>query len=178
MTTVGAGLIYTLNIGSHSGAWIGYQVLAGVGTGLTIQIPIIVAQGTSTPADVSSVSSIILFFQTLTGAIFISVAQVLFSNKLLQEVKQNVHGVSPALVVATGASDLRKVFPAHLQAILRSYMAGLKDSYALAIALGGVACIVAIATLVFDNRNLKVKEQLKEDAEAAQHVEKPVESQE
>ena len=170
LNTIGAGLIYTLNIGSKSGAWIGYQVLAGIGAGLTIQVPIIVAQGTSSPEDVSSVSSIILFFQTVTGAVFISVAQVLFANKLLQEVKAHVKGVDPGLVVVTGATELRKVFSStELPGILRSYMTGLKDAYALAIALGGVACIIAVVTLVFDNRNLMVKEKAKEDAEAMQH---------
>ena len=171
-TTVGAGLIYTLNIGSASGAWIGYQVLAGNGTGATIQLPIIVAQGTAQPSDISSVSSIILFFQTVCGAIFISVAQVLFTNKLLQEVTANVKGVNPSLVVATGATKLRTVFSAQLPAILRSYMAGLKDAYALAIALGGVATIIALVAVVIDNRNLKVKEEVKQDAEAMQHGEK------
>lgn len=169
LSTVGAGMIYTLDIGSPSSEWIGYQVLAGIGAGLTIQIPIIVGQGVSEPSDVSSVSSMILFFQTVSGAAFISVAQVLFANKLLQEVRANVEGVSPGLVVATGASELRAVFTEEqLPAILRSYMEGLQDAYTLAIALGGVACVIAVVALIWDNRNLKVKEAVKHDAEAAQ----------
>lgn len=169
LNTIGAGLIYTLDIGSPSSEWIGYQVLAGIGAGLTIQIPIIVGQGVSEPSDVSSVSSMILFFQTISGAVFISVAQVLFANKLLQEVRANVSGVEPGLVVATGASELRDVFTAEqLPAILRSYMEGLQDAYTLAIALGGLGCLIAVATLVFDNRNLKVREAVKHDAEAIQ----------
>ena len=167
LSTVGAGLIYTLDIGSPSSQWIGYQVLAGIGAGLTIQIPIIVGQGISAPADVSSVSSMILFFQTVSGAAFISVAQVLFANKLLQSVAANVPDVNPGLVVATGASELRDVFtPEQLPAILRSYMDGLQDAYTLAIALGGAACVIAVGALVWDNRNLKVREKVEEDAEA------------
>lgn len=133
---------------------------------MSFQIPIIVAQGVADPSDLSSVSSIILFFQTVTGALFISIAQALFTNKLLQEVAANVKGVSPELVVATGATDLKEAFSEHLGAIRRSYMAGLKDAYILAIALGSVACIIAIITLIWDNRNLKVKDQAKADGEA------------
>lgn len=173
LTTIGAGLVFTLDIGSSSGAWIGYQVLAGIGAGLTIQIPIIVAQGTAVPADLSSVSAIVLFFQTVAGAIFISIAQVLFANKLLEEVSANVKGVNPALVVATGATQLRSAFKQELPAILRSYMAGLHDAYALAIAVGAVSCVLAIAALVFDNRNLKVREHIKADVEAMQKGEVP-----
>jgi len=167
-TTVGSGLIYTLDIGSPSSEWIGYQALAGIGTGLTIQLPLIVSQGVSLPADISSVSSMILFFQTVSGSVFISVAQALFANRLLQEVQQNVPDVSPAHVVATGASELRDVFePEQLPGILRSYMSGLQDAYALSIALGALACVIAIVTLIVDNRNLKVKRPLDTDVEVA-----------
>ncbi|KAK5166658.1 uncharacterized protein LTR77_008202 [Saxophila tyrrhenica] len=169
LSTIGAGLIFTLDIGTGSGKWIGYQILAGVGSGVSFQIPIIVAQGVSEPSDVSSISAIILFFQTISGAVFISVAQVLFTNKLLEEVAANVSGVNPGAVVVTGATSLRDRWGgAQLAGILRAYMAGLKDAYSLAIALGGVACAVAVLALVIDNRNLKVKEKLQEDAEAKQ----------
>ncbi len=33
LSTIGAGLIFTLDIGTGSGKWIGYQILAGVGSG-------------------------------------------------------------------------------------------------------------------------------------------------
>jgi MFS transporter, DHA2 family, glioxin efflux transporter len=171
ISTIGSGLIYMLDIGTGTGKWIGFQILAGVGAGLSFQIPVIVAQGTSEPADLSSVSSIILFFQTLTGAVWISVAQALFSNKLLQVVAANVPQVSPAQVVVTGATELRHVFKDHLPGVLRSYMAGLKDAFTLAIALAGVAAIVAVVTLVVDNRRLNVQEKAKEDAEAIQKEE-------
>jgi hypothetical protein len=52
--------------------------------------------------------------------------------------------VSPALVVATGATDLRKVFTAaQLPGILQAYMDGLKVAFILAIALGGFCCIIS-----------------------------------
>lgn len=60
VATVAAGLIYTLDIDSTSGQWIGYQILAGIGWGLSFQIPIIASQGLSAPEDVSSVTAIVL----------------------------------------------------------------------------------------------------------------------
>lgn len=173
LSTIGAGLIFTLDLGSPSGKWIGYQILAGVGSGLSFQIPIIVAQDVAEPSDVSSISAIILFFQTITGAVFISVAQVLFTNKLLQKVGENVPGVDPAMVLITGATELRTEWHGRtLAGILRAYMAGLKDAYTLAIVLGGVAVVISVVTLVFDNRKLggssKQKEMVQQDAEAMQ----------
>lgn len=163
LTTLGAGLIYTLTASSPSAEWIGYQVLGGIGTGVSLQIPIIVAQGTSRPEDLSSATAIILFFQLLAGAVFISVAQALFANELLASVANNVVGVEPGFVVATGATELREVFaPELLPGILRSYMSGLKDAYTLGIALGGVACLIALGVVVRDNRNLKMEGMVKE----------------
>jgi hypothetical protein len=153
--TIGAGLIYTLDIGSSSAAWIGYQALAGIGIGFSIQVAIIVSQAIVPAEDVSSITAIMIFFQTISGAVFVSVGQSLFANKLLATVPKLLPGVSPALVLATGATELRNSFtPEQLPAIIRSYMDGLKDAYILGIALGCGATLVAAAAIVFDRRKL------------------------
>jgi hypothetical protein len=155
LATIGSGLIYTLDIGSSSSAWIGYQALSGLGLGLSIQIAIIVSQAIVPTEDISSITAIMIFFQTIAGAVFVSVGQSLFANKLLSTVPKLAPGVSPALVLATGATELRKSFnAAQLPAIIRSYMDGLKDAYILSIMLGGLAVLVAVAALVFDRRRL------------------------
>ena len=42
--TIGAGLLHTLQVGSGTGIWIGYQILTGVGAGASVQIPFIAVQ--------------------------------------------------------------------------------------------------------------------------------------
>ncbi|EON65089.1 hypothetical protein W97_04324 [Coniosporium apollinis CBS 100218] len=158
LNTIGAALVYTLDVGSPASKWIGYQIIGGIGTGLSIQIPIIVGQAVVPASDISSVSALALFFQSLAGAVFISVSQSLFANRLIEAVKQNVQGLDPAIVVGTGATDLRKVIPAaQLAGAIESYMAGLQDAFTLAIALGGVAVLISVGVVVFDRRNLKAK---------------------
>lgn len=155
--TVGTGLIYTLDIGSPSSEWIGYQALSGIGSGLGIQVSVIVCQAIVPAIDVSSVTAIILFWQTLAGAIFVSVGQSLFTNKLVKSVASEVPGVNPQLVVATGATELRDVFTSddQLNGVIRAYMDGLKDAYTLGIALAGCSVLVVAAMLVFDYRKVK-----------------------
>lgn len=51
--TVGSAMIYTLNVNSPASHYIGYQVIAGIGMGLVIQVPVIVAQSISTRPDMS-----------------------------------------------------------------------------------------------------------------------------
>lgn len=109
MVCVGSALIYTLHVGSTASEWIGYQVLAGVGLGLSMQIAVIVSQGVVNPADLSEASAMALFFQLLGGAIFVSVAQSLFTNKLISSLASNVGGVEPSAVVSAGATELRRL---------------------------------------------------------------------
>ncbi|KAL0254693.1 hypothetical protein SLS55_009216 [Diplodia seriata] len=156
LAAVGSGLIYTLDIGSPSSHWIGYQALAGIGSGLGIQVGVIVSQAIVPAVDVSSVTAIILFWQTLAGAIFVSAAQSLFANRLVRSVPREVPGLNPGLVIATGATELRDVFSDdQIAGVVRAYMDGLKDAYALDIALAGCSVLIALAMLVLDYRKVK-----------------------
>ena len=57
---IGCGLIYTLDINSSTGQYVGFQIVAGVGIGLAVQVPVIVAQALSAQADISSTVATIL----------------------------------------------------------------------------------------------------------------------
>ena len=87
LSAVGSGLIYTLDATSPASKWIPFQVLVGIGLGLCFQIPVIVNQSVVDPSDLSSVSAMTLFFQTIGGALFISAGQVAFANRLLASFK-------------------------------------------------------------------------------------------
>ncbi|KAL8828900.1 MAG: hypothetical protein Q9170_006399 [Blastenia crenularia] len=143
--TIGTGLIYTLGIGTSSSHWIGYQVIAGIGTGLGLQIPIIVAQASVEPEDISSASALVLFFQTLGGSFFVAAGQAAFENRLLGVLPQKVPDVTPAQVVQTGATSLRDTFTAEqLPGIISSYLSGIHLSFALATGLVGFSLVAAL----------------------------------
>jgi hypothetical protein len=155
LATVGSGLIYTFDINTPSSKWIGYQIVAGIGFGLVIQIPIIVAQALATPDDLSSITALIIFFQSLGFAVFVSVGQTLFTNELVAAAPRYVPGVDVGLVIATGATELRNVFPAdQIPGLVKAYMSGLKHSYIMAIALSGASVLISLAVLLLDRRRL------------------------
>jgi len=84
-------------------------------------------------------------FQTIGGALFVSAGQTAFANRLLARVPVTAPGVDPALVVATGATQLRSAFSVeNISGILIAYMDGLKLSFALGIALAGVTLPIAL----------------------------------
>lgn len=145
LATIAAGLIYTFDIGTPAGKWIGYQILGGFGWGLAFQVPIITGQASAPPEDLAEVTAIILFFQTIGGAFTVSAAQSAFVNVLVKTLPHTAPMVDPVAVVATGATELRTVFSAdQVPGILEAYMKGLKITFAIALATTGVTLVIAL----------------------------------
>ena len=60
LATIRCGLIYTLDIGNSTGKWTGYEILAGVGSGLGVQFPIIMTQAYSDADDMAATTAILM----------------------------------------------------------------------------------------------------------------------
>ncbi|KAG4436754.1 hypothetical protein IFR05_007772 [Cadophora sp. M221] len=147
LATVGSGLLYTLNTHSSSSAWIGYQALSGIGIGLALQVPIIIGQAVSKPEDLSSVTAMILFAQTIGGAFFVSAGQVALSNVLQSSLLDNAPSTTPAEVLTVGVTEIRDHFAADVvPGIVASYMDGLQAAYAIAIASAGIAVLFSLCS--------------------------------
>lgn len=86
-----------------------------------------------------------MFFNSLGGAISISIAQNVFSNSLLQQVPKHTTGVDPALIIGTGATSLRHIVPPNqLQGVLIAYANALDRAFILPIAVGGAAFVISL----------------------------------
>ncbi|KAG7289157.1 hypothetical protein NEMBOFW57_005520 [Staphylotrichum longicolle] len=145
LATIAAGLLYTLDIGTSSGKWIGYQILGGFAWGAAFQVPIVIGQATAKPDDISSTTAIILFFQTVGGAFWVSAAQSAFVNTMLNRLATSAPAVNPLAVLATGATQIRQMFPAEqVPGILVAYMAGIQTALALALGAVGVSFVVSL----------------------------------
>lgn len=143
MGVICTGLLYTLDIGTSEGKWIGYQIIGGIGWGIASQIPIITVQATAPATDLAEVTAILLFFQTIGGAFMVSAAQAAFVNVLMKVLPHSAPAINPFIVVKTGATDLRTAFAADLvPGILEAYMRGLKIAFAIGLASTGVAFII------------------------------------
>lgn len=143
--TIGCGICYMLSIDTPTGRWIGYQLVAGLSLGAALQIPVIVGQVSVESADLSSATSMMLCFQTLGGALWVSAAQSVFVNRMLLALPALAPGLDPARIVATGAGQLRNVFTAEeLPGILAAYLDGLRTVFALACTIVGAAFLLGL----------------------------------
>ncbi|KAF2189643.1 MFS general substrate transporter [Zopfia rhizophila CBS 207.26] len=142
--TIGCGLLYTLKVDSLPGIWIGYQILAGVGAGASVQIPFIAVQVVTTEKDMPAANAMVMFFNSLGGAIAISIAQNIFVNSLAREIPKFAPGLDPRIVIGAGATHVRQVVPEMLMpGMLQAYTKAIVSAFILAIATAGLAVIVS-----------------------------------
>jgi len=153
LAAIGAGLCSTFTVNTGHPKWIGYQLLFGVGLGLGLQQPLIAVQAVLPAADVPIGTAIVMFSQTLGGALFVSVAQNVFENRLLQGLQASVSDLDPAIVVNGGATSLVKnVPPADLAKVLVAYNNTLTQVFYVAIAM---AALSLIGSLLMEWKSVK-----------------------
>ncbi|KAL4860735.1 hypothetical protein BDV12DRAFT_204741 [Aspergillus spectabilis] len=106
---VGAGLLTTFSIHSGPGEWISYQALYGAGAGMGIQLPVTAVQAAIPAGDLPSATVIVIFFQMMGGAVFVSVAQAVFHNGLLENCRQKGEGlgVDCSRIAGLGLGEVR-----------------------------------------------------------------------
>ncbi|KAJ9138502.1 Efflux pump antibiotic resistance protein [Coniochaeta hoffmannii] len=152
VAAVAIGLMITFDIGNSLGREVGYQLLAGFAFGFPFQLPVIHGQTQSKADDLAVVTAIIIFSETIAGAILLSAAQCAFVNQMLETLAVTAPDVDPAKLIATGVSEIRDTFPAEqIPGILLAYMAGLRVPFAIATSTAGAACVLACIVAVFPN---------------------------
>ena len=140
---IGAGLIATFRVDSPPSHWIGYQIVYGLGVGIGMQQSLIAAQTVLKIEDVPTGTSMLMFAQTFGGALFISVAQNIFTNRLASNLLEKVPTLNPAIVISTGATELSKVItatnPTLLPAILSAYNDALDQTFYVSVAMASLS---------------------------------------
>lgn len=153
--TIGSGLLHTLSVNSSEGIWIGYQLLAGFGAGACVQIPFIAVQVVLDQKDMPVGNAVAIFFNSLGGAISISVAQNIFSNTLLKQLKIEVPDVNPERIVSAGATHLRAITTSEqLPGVLVAFDKAITTAFILPIAVAGLA---AVSSLMMEWKSVKGK---------------------
>ncbi|KIW01485.1 uncharacterized protein PV09_07238 [Verruconis gallopava] len=152
---VGAGLITTFKVNTGHSKWIGYQFIFGTGVGLGMQQTMIAAQTVLPKADIAIGTSIMMFSQTLGGALFVSVGQNVFTNELVKGIKHYVPNLDAGFVLSVGATEIKnRVPPASLSGVLQAYNDALTRTWYAAVAL---ACLSGLGCAFVQWKSVKGK---------------------
>ena len=159
---IGCGLLTTLRVDTSTAAWAGFEVLTGAGMGMAMQQPIIAVQAVLEPAVVSIGNAIVLFAQSLSGAIFVSVANNILRNQLAHNLK--VSGVpNISEILGAGATDVRDLVPQqYATQLVGDYNDALSKVFIMSIPFCGLALLFALGLPWI---NLKKKQVERQSAE-------------
>ncbi|MCJ1378823.1 hypothetical protein MMC17_001922 [Xylographa soralifera] len=144
LTIIGSGLLTMLTPTTPTGDWIGYQILQGVGRGFGLLIPILAVQHSSTKEDVSILTALVIFSQLFGGAVFLSLAQVIFGTSLRSNLAIYAPDANAEAIIAAGATAVRNAVPASsLPGVLLAYSKAVDQVMCLSTGVAGGALLSA-----------------------------------
>lgn len=153
---VAAGLLTTLRVNTKLIALLCYEGLLGFAIGIGIQSPQVAASAIFQPKDTPLAITVVQFGQGIEPAIFISVAQSIFTGRLTADIGQYASVLNVTSIENMGLSDLRAhVGPKKLEDVLLGYDKAVIQTLYLPVALTSM-CI--IGTSAMEWRSVKKKQ--------------------
>ncbi|KAJ4170874.1 hypothetical protein NW754_007018 [Fusarium falciforme] len=152
IAAIGAGVLACLHVDASAGQWIGYQVLYGFGLGACFQAPNMAAQTVLPRNEVSIGASLMLFAQTLFGAIFVSVGQNVLNGELAKRLAK-FSSIAPQQIESAGVTSLFEMIPDKYHgAALQAYNSSLSVCFRVALIM---ACLAILGGLAMEWRSVK-----------------------
>ncbi|KAI5921105.1 major facilitator superfamily domain-containing protein [Camillea tinctor] len=141
--TVGCGIITLFGPHMGMGKWIGFEILASAGFGMSIQQGFTAVQTVLQQKDLAVGTAAVVASQSLGGAVFISVGNSIFQSQLQAIASEtNVPGLNVKNIIEAGAIAFRDMVTAEQLPILRDiYDEALHNVFLTAIPLGGLAFV-------------------------------------
>ncbi|KAK1081675.1 hypothetical protein LTR33_004481 [Friedmanniomyces endolithicus] len=165
---IGYGLCGLLSPNSSTGDWIGFQIVAGIGRGMGMQMPLVAVQNNLAPAMIPLAISLCMFTGMLFGALFLSASATIFTNSLRILIPKYAPTANLEAIVVAGATGFRRVVTAEeLPGVLLAYAKSVDRVFYLCAALAAL-CLPFSFGLGWTN--IKAKAQQKKAA-----TRKPVE---
>ncbi|RSM12918.1 hypothetical protein CEP52_002262 [Fusarium oligoseptatum] len=164
IAAIGAGVLTCLHVNASAGQWIGYQVLYGFGLGACFQAPNMAAQTVLPRNEVSIGASLMLFAQTLFGAMFVSVGQNVLNGELAKRLAK-FSSITPQQIESAGVTGLFKMIPEKYHAAaLQAYNSSLSVCFRVALIM---ACLAILGGIAMEWCNVKkeAKEEIHDGVE-------------
>ncbi|KAI9035029.1 uncharacterized protein KD926_004703 [Aspergillus affinis] len=150
---IAAGLLTTIRTNQSLASLICYQALLGVGTGIGYQGPQVAVQTVLPVADASTGIALIIFAQNVGPAIFVAIAQTVFTGELLARLGGILPNMDTQSLTSMGFSDIeRHVDPGNMPRVIEGYNKALTTAFFLSV---GLACATVVGALGMEWRSVK-----------------------
>ncbi|KAJ7609779.1 major facilitator superfamily domain-containing protein [Mycena polygramma] len=142
---VGSGLLYTLTPTTSLATIIGFQILAGVGTGMGMQNSLLAIQVEfkDAPRILGQATSMASFAQFLGGTLGLGIAEPVFATELSTFLLKYAPE-APAVVVKQSPAAIWTALPKDMiPGVARAYTEALKIVFVLGVPVAGLALVSA-----------------------------------
>ncbi|TIA32205.1 MFS general substrate transporter [Aureobasidium pullulans] len=145
LLAVGSGLLSTLNTSSGGKYWIPYQMLPGMGAGITLWMPYVAIQTVLKAEDIPVATALLQFFQSFGAALFLALAQAVFSSIFYAALKSSdIVGLDLSAIVHAAPAEFRQLVPKeNLAQVLNAYNQGVTSTFYLGAGLAAAACFAS-----------------------------------
>ncbi|KAJ7253564.1 ABC transporter [Mycena rebaudengoi] len=143
---IGSGLLYTLDTSTSSAMIIGFQILAGVGTGMGMQNSLLAMQVefNDNPKLIGQASSMASFAQFLGGTLGLGVAEPVFATELGKFLLKYAPNAPDRIVKESPTAIYTDLPPEMIAGVVRAYTESLRIVFVLGVPVAGLALICAL----------------------------------
>ncbi|KAJ5713617.1 uncharacterized protein N7483_010798 [Penicillium malachiteum] len=146
LMSIATGLFSTFTTSTGHEKWISYQVLQGLGVGMSIAMPYVATQTTLDPVDIPVGTSLLQCFQFFGAAVDLAIGETVFSNRLvarLNELGFNSEDVQK--ILNAGSAKVRSVVSKdQLHGALEGYNYALTKTFYVAASFVAVAFVLSL----------------------------------
>jgi hypothetical protein len=145
LLAVGSGLLSTLGPSSGGKFWIPYQILPGMGAGISLWMPYVAIQTVLKAEDIPVATALLQFFQSFGAALFLALAQAIFSSIFHSALKAtDIVGLDLSAIVHAAPAEFRQLVPKeNLAQVLHAYNQGVTSTFYLGAGLAAAACFAS-----------------------------------
>lgn len=149
--SVGAGLLMTLKPDSGPAKWIGYQLIFGIGVGVSLEQCNIAVQAVLPKELIASGTSLAVFARSLGGSLSIAVAENVFQQTLKGGLKEILPNLDPNVISGSGATNLMPAVDKMaggnakvVEDVLVQYNAAISKTFLVTVCLAALTILPAL----------------------------------
>ncbi|KAJ5746424.1 hypothetical protein N7520_011606 [Penicillium odoratum] len=144
LSAIGAGLFSSLTPYTSVAKWVGFGIITGAGRGFGFQTPIIAIQNSLQPSQISVGMAVLMFTQTLSGAVFLTISNVIFDAGLRSLLPKDAPNADMTAIIAAGATGFRSVVSSEdLPGVLIAYAKSIDYVFYMTAGMGVLMFIIS-----------------------------------
>lgn len=146
LMAIGCGLLTTLHPDTSHTHWIPFQVLQGLGAGMTVSMPYVATQVVLKPADIPVGTATLQCFQFFGASVLLAVGECLFQNRLVSQLSSfNFDMMEIEKILSAGSAAVHSVVTAdELTDVLLAYNNAITHTFYLATGVAAVALFLSL----------------------------------